>query len=211
MKFKVLLKQPEISFDDTKSPKSQIAIKFLKEGFVEDNFTWSLLLGWLVTHAVGKLVSKTGYEEQSSIWLEEWLLLNRFIDLLRQMSTADTETQEAGMLLNILVREQNWFLHPKFKKGKEYKILDRLLKLSDVQKFLKVNRWDSVLWFNKENFQKLVWWLFLISVIQIGSKSKTDQDAVRETEAAFAIIQRWLQAEKKSEYQLKKLVNELKK
>ena len=211
MKLKVLLKLPQILVDDPKSPKSQIATKFLKEGFVEDSLTWSLLFGWLVTHALGKMVSKTGYEEQSSIWLEEWLLLNRFFDVLRQMGTADVETQEAGMLLNILVREQNLFVQPKHKKGKEYKILSRLLKLSDVQKFLKVNRWDSVLWFNKENFQKLVWWLFLISVIQIGSKSKTDQDAVRETEAAFAIIQRWLQAEKKSEYQLKKLVNELKK
>jgi len=87
----------------------------------------------------------------------------------------------------------------------------RLLKLSDIQKFLKVNQWDSVLWFNKENFQKLVLWLFLIAVIQIGSKSKTDQDAVRETEQAFATVQHWLQAEKKSEYQLEKLVNELKK
>ena len=211
MKLKVLLKLPEISFGDIEPKKGQNVIKFLKEGFVEDNLTWSLLLGWLLAHALGKLVSKTGYAEQSSIWLEEWLLNKRFTEVLHQLNSADTETQEAGMLLNILVREQNWFFQPKLKKRKEYDILSRLLKLSDVQKFLKVNRWDSVLWFNKENFQKLVWWLFLISMIQIGSKSKTDQDAMRETAAVFAIIQRWLQAEKKSEYKLENLENELKK
>ena len=68
------------------------------------------------------------------------------------------------------------------------------------------------MWFNKENFQKLVWWLFLISVIQIESKFEMDsEEAVKEIEKTFATIQNWLQAEKKSEYQLEKLVNELKK
>jgi len=75
-----------------------------------------------------------------------------------------------------------------------------------------VNRWDNVLWFNKENFQKLVWWLFLISVIQIESKSDIDsEEAGKEIEKTFTTIQHWLEVEKTCEYQLKKLVNELKK
>ncbi len=75
-----------------------------------------------------------------------------------------------------------------------------------------MNRWESVLWFNKENFQKLVWWLFLISVIQIESKSDIDsEETVKEIEKTFATIQNWLKAEKTSEYQLEKLLKELKK
>ena len=213
-KLKILLRLPEIKnqFGNSKSPKFQAAVKYLKKGYIEYDMTFSLLLSWLVTHSLGKLVSQASYEEQSRILLSDWLLSKRFTWVLRQLGADENESWEGGMLLKILVSEQNWFLETIRKKGQEDKIMSQLLKSSDIRKFLKVNRWESVLWFNKENFQKLVWWLFLISVIQIESKFEMDsEEAVKEIEKTFATIQNWLKAEKTSEYQLEKLLNALKK
>ncbi len=209
LKLKVLLQLPNISLGGTKSRKVKKAEKFLGVSFIEDNFTWSLLLSWLLTHSLGKLVSATGYEEQSCIWLNDWLLGKRFDSVLRQFWTSEAETWEGRMLLNILVSEQNWF---KLKKGNEYKTMSQLLKSGDIRKFLKVNTWDNVLWYDKENFEKLVWWLFLISVVQIISQPEMDSvKGVKIIQKTFDIIQHWLKAKKTSEYQLEKLLDELKK
>ena len=35
--------------------------------------------------------------------------------------------------------------------------------------YLGVNRYQNILWFNKEGFEDLMWWLFIIATVEISA------------------------------------------
>ena len=43
-----------------------------------------------------------------------------------------------------------------------------LLSDSDALNYLGVNRYQDILWFNKEAFEDLMWWLFIIAAVEIS-------------------------------------------
>jgi len=71
-----------------------------------------------------------------------------------------------------------------------------------VRQFLQVNRYHGVLWFNKEAFEELLWWLWLVAVVQIGA----DPQRADEMLACSEIIKQLCQAAEKSGYQVEKLL-----
>ena len=48
---------------------------------------------------------------------------------------------------------------------------------NDAQLLLGVNRYQEILWFNKESFEDLLWWLFIIASVDISNQHlEDDQD-----------------------------------
>ena len=73
-----------------------------------------------------------------------------------------------------------------------------------------MNRYNDILWFNKESFDELQWWLLLVASVQIDSDTqKSATGVVKEIEDCYAILQRWQDAEKRSGYQVEKLLEAL--
>ena len=84
---------------------------------------------------------------------------------------------------------------------------NRLLKDDEVQKFIQVNEHDGILWFNKESLDELLFWLMLVTVVEIGSSpQRLPTDAVKEIEECHGVIQKIQEAETKSEYQVEKIL-----
>ena len=56
------------------------------------------------------------------------------------------------------------------KKSKSiaYQILSSILSDSDALNYLGVNRYQDVLWFNKEAFEDLMWWLIYHRGVEIS-------------------------------------------
>jgi hypothetical protein len=75
----------------------------------------------------------------------------------------------------------------------------------EVQTFLNVNRYRDVLWYNKEAFEELVWWMFVVAVLDLA---ETTEPAALPTaiSTCYKVIQRLQQAEAVSDYQVEKLV-----
>ncbi|OGO29233.1 MAG: hypothetical protein A2136_00065 [Chloroflexi bacterium RBG_16_54_11] len=48
--------------------------------------------------------------------------------------------------------------------------MTRILSDTDAQGYLGVNRYQDILWFNKESFEDLLWWLFIAAVVEISSQ-----------------------------------------
>jgi hypothetical protein len=62
-------------------------------------------------------------------------------------------------------------------KKAAYHILNRILSDNDAQIYLGVNRYQDVLWFNKESFEDLLWWLYILAIVEISSQGlQTDQN-----------------------------------
>jgi hypothetical protein len=88
--------------------------------------------------------------------------------------------------------------------------LELLFKDEDLRRFLQMNQYQDTWWFNKEAFEEMLWWLMMVAALTIGSDPLRPVNAViEELERCYSMIQKWQQAEEKSEYQVEKLFSTL--
>ncbi len=140
---------------------------YLRANLVDSPYVWGTLFGWAFVHAPGKLVSETQFPQQSRTWIDEWLLPRIFNAALQQLGLDSATAQQAVTLLKILTAHQRWFVVEPGQKIQPKQVLEVLLRDGDVQQFLKVNRFQNVLWFNKEAYDELLVWLFVLAVIHV--------------------------------------------
>ena len=109
-------------------------------------------------------------------------------------------------LIKLLTHHQHWWKSKASDQNRAYQVLDSLLKDEEVQRFLQVNRHDGILWFNRESFEELLFWLMLVAAVNISSDPLLSTTRiVEEIEDCYAMLQKFQEAEKKSDYQLEKL------
>jgi glycosidase len=166
-----------------KSRKYQRAIKYLHAGNLKaspwkngDAYAWGVVLGWLVTSPLGRIISHPGYEEISRSWIDEWILNKILVNTLDNLGLDDRSNWRAATLIKLLTSHHGWWKVIETGKVKAsekpaYQILTKILSDTDAQNFLGVNRYQDVLWFNKESFEDLLWWLFTIAAVEISSQS----------------------------------------
>ena len=168
---------------------------------------WYVLLGWAYTHNLGRIMGEEEAIERSRSWIDEWLLGRIFTRSLQELGTSETEALNSIVMIKILIRQQQWFesIHPKNQSA--YTLLRSLLQDEDVRHFLQVNRYQNVLWFNKEAFEQLLGWLVTIAVINLQSDPDLDQSQIDDRIAEqYRIIQQLDKAQSKSDYQVEKLL-----
>jgi glycosidase len=193
--------------------KFKSAAKYLLNGVNEDTrfsnglpITWGTLLGWAITHKLGKIVSESGYNEISRSWIDEWLLGKIIANALTNMGISEPQAWRSVGLIKILIGSDGWFDANVPNRQRAYEILYALLKESDVQRFLGINRYQDVLWFNEEAFEELLWWLYISEAINTLSDIDDEQEIVEEIVARFDVIKRLLKAEGKSAFQVDELL-----
>ncbi len=110
-------------------------------------------------------------------------------------------------LIKILTAHQRWFEAGATAKKPAYQVLSNWLQDDDVNKFLQVNRYQGVLWFNKESYDQLLQWLFRVAVIALSRDSELPTDrATRQIMAHYRLIAELRQAEQASRYQVERLL-----
>jgi hypothetical protein len=70
---------------------------------------WATLLGWLFTHALGKLASATDFPLVSRAWMDEWLLEKIITETLRELMRDEQAAWSTTQLIKILITHQLWF------------------------------------------------------------------------------------------------------
>jgi glycosidase len=182
------------------------AAEYLHKKLTDSTYTWAILFSWLFVHALGKVVSQRDFAGQSRSWIDEWRLGKTIAEVLMELELDEATTWRALTLIKILTSHQRWF-----DQKAVYQVVEKLLKDSEVQQFLLVNRYNEILWFNKEAFEELVWWLMLVSAIEIGfDPLRPVKELMRNLERCWSMIQTLQEAEQKSEYQIEKLLELLK-
>ena len=182
------------------------AAKYLNKKLTDAPYTWGTLFSWLFVHALGKVVSQTGFSEQSRSWIDEWRLDKNIAEALKELGLDEATTLRAMILVKVLTSHQRWF-----DQKAAYQVMEKLLKDGQVQQFLKVNRYNDILWFNQEAFEELAWWLMFVSAIEIGfDPLRPVKELMRGLERCWSMIQTLQEAGEKSEYQVEKLLEILK-
>ena len=184
----------------------------LRAGLGDDPAIWGTLLGWLFTHALGKVVNGADFEQISRSWCDEWLLTKIIAGALQDLGLDAGAAEHAVRTIKVMISHQHWFETQAPETERVYGVLESWLKDDEVQRLLQVNRHQGILWFNKEAFEDLLWWMMVLAVVEISAdplrpKAEADQEIVTH----YDIIEKLQQAEEGSEYQVERLLEAVKK
>jgi hypothetical protein len=188
----------------------QAAAEYLNKKLTDSTATWATLLGWLFVHALGEVVNKKGFAEQSRTWIDEWRLGKTIFGVLTGLGLEEGAAVSSLTVIKWLTGHQRWFEAKPVNQKSAHAKLELLLKDGDLREFLQINQYKDIWWFNKEAFEEMLWWLMIVAALTIGSDPLRPVNAViEELERCYSMIQGWQQAEEKSEYQVGKLLSTL--
>ncbi len=184
----------------SRSQKAKAALQFLHAG--ESDALGGALLGWLCVHALGQIVGAGDTAQQSRAWIDEWLLGKAIAETLRGLEVDDGAAWQAVTAIKILTA------HPRALETKQIApVLESLLNDDAAQQFLRVNRWDGVLWFNQEAFKQLLAVMFACAVVKISAEPRRAKATVaKEIFARVATVEKLLRAEAESKFQVDALL-----
>ncbi len=210
-----------------RSPRYFTALDTLKIQLGDGIFAGAVLVNWLFVHNLGALNGAADPALRSRSLLDEWLLHKPIRSNLRQLGLKDKQVEEGLSLIKLLTRHQQWLPAKGTAKKRAADALENLLKSTAFQQFIGVNRFEDVLWFNKESFGKAAGWLFTIAAFQtvlqaessdekksakakqkpakIKAKSPAELVGKRLAEIQH-VLELWLKAEERSEYRVDELL-----
>jgi len=145
-----------------KSPKFKDALTYLEMQLSQRDFALGVIFSWVFVHGLGKIGGEEDFPRRSHKLLDEWLLHKIIRASLEDFGLESRQSEQAVALVKLLTRQQRWFGENGAKKDRPFRLLDRLLKDEEFAQFLKVNRFNEVLWYNKEAFEQAMGWLFVI-------------------------------------------------
>jgi glycosidase/membrane protein YqaA with SNARE-associated domain len=189
------------------SRKYKAASKYLQAYLSDEPSVWGSLFGWLFTHALGKVVNASDFEQQSRSWMDEWWLGKIVAGVLQDLGLDAAATWRAVTVIKFLTGHRRWFEVPAPEKKGLYPVLESWLKDEDVQRFLQVNRYQGILWFNHEAFERLVWWMLVLAGIEISADPlRPAAGVIAAMVACYDVVRELHEAEPASEYQVEKLL-----
>lgn len=182
---------------------SQDTITGLSTG---DPETWAILLGWLFTYRLGQVSTEQPYAGLSRSWIDQWRLHKILETTLSEMGIEPGDFGHALAHVKIMTSHADWFNTLASAHQQTYQLLESWLRDNEIHKLLEINRHQGILWFNKEAFEKFLWWMFTVALVQLIPDIQSHKDNSTKLFNCYKIVQELLIAEKSSEYQVEKLI-----
>jgi hypothetical protein len=193
-----------------RSRKFKWATDELRGGLGDDPAAWGTLLGWLFTHALGRVVAREDFEQVSRSWTDEWLLGKIIAGTLQGLGLDEVAAWQSVALIKLLIGHREWMAPDAAATDpgqRAYAVLHSWLQNSEAQAFLGLNRYQGILWFNQESFEELVWWLLTLAAVEISAGRETgDQAVAEEIVAWYDVIRRLRRAQEASGYRVERLL-----
>ncbi len=171
-----------------------------------DPEVWGTLLGWLFTYQLGQVSGEQPFTGLSRSLIDQWRLSKILDTALKDLGVEQSTVDRAIKHIKVLTGHAEWFTSRAIGNHQAYQILEIWLSDSEIQNLLEINRHQGILWFNKEAFEKFLWWMFIITVIQVDPTIQESHDKKAQWFNCYEIIQEMLSSEKSSEYQVEKLI-----
>jgi glycosidase len=201
--YKALIKLANFqqSFPASRLRGYKAACETLAAGFVGPEH-WGTALGWLFIHGLGKLADSQDTGELSQDWVDDWLLGKWIKQAFAGLGTAQDQLNDSLVLLKTLLSQDNWLFDTQTDPKEAVK---SWFGNPQVQSWLKVNRYNNVLWFNQESMEEWLWWVLALSALNVVVKGK--DDIPRQVVNLHKSIQKIKKAVDKSGYRVEALVD----
>ncbi len=188
--------------------KFSAALQYLQSNLTNQPERWSALLHWAFVHNLGYLAGNEGNAAQTQSWMDEWQLGKLLSEAAQAAGLDEEAARRSTLTLRLLIGQQNWYStlgHLPVRR-----ILETWLGEIEIQRFLGINRYKDVLWFNKESFTEFCWWMMILALLEHKPGTPVDANAlVERVLGAYEIIETLLTAEQNSQYQVVRLLDAL--
>ena len=175
---------------------------------LEDPKAWHVLYGWVFAN---HLADMAGLEEKKALCLsrfDEWQFGKLLANAYQQLGEEEASAWSLVARVRLLIILSGWF--NSIEVQSPLLILKTWLVEEDIRRFLDVNRYKDVLWFNKEAFEEFSWWLLALAAVQTASEPQIDANRfVEKLVQTNQFIQTLLDAKEKSGYQIAGLIKAL--
>jgi len=142
-------------------------------------------------------------------WAEEWQLYKTFGDALGQMNYNEGDVARALKALRLITSQGDWYARLGQKPLRE--IASAWFATPEILDFLQVNRFEDILWYNREALSDLLWWMAVSALLYCEmNPSCSRNDAVEVLLGSYDVLKAFLKADQKAEFQLEKLLEKLK-
>jgi hypothetical protein len=188
-----------------RAPGESPALDYLRTGFDEGSVFMATALAWVVTHNLGALRSREDTAAQGVALMDELLLGKAFAKALGGHGLDAWAAAQRATLLAILTGYHRW---ADTDRGEECLASFRdLLNDGDARLYLGFNRYNGVLWFNRERMETLLYWLYTVSILGLAAGETTSKAGIlRGAERRFEVIRRIRDAAEASGYEADRFI-----
>ena len=169
LEFVLLLPDVDSRFPNPNSKPYSKAIEDLQSRINDDPNFWNTILSYTFLHRLGGFSSPYSISFQSQSWYSEWRLGKILQELINQYQLDEQELNNFTNKIYMMIGLNSWF--KEIKKEGFLPSVKKLMSKPEIQQYLLINRYQGVLWFNRERFESLNFWLFVINILEIGSDS----------------------------------------
>ena len=169
---------------------------------------WSVLLAWLFSHNLGKAITPededTDWAKRSARWYRDWLLGNVVSRALSALDIDDAYAQGGALAVEALIEHQRWY-QQSLDRGE---LLANWLEGKAIQRLLRFNRYDGVLWLHKESFALLLRWMLAVAIINAQTDEQLSKTRRKKMlERCFEIAKSLEADAEQAGYQVEKLID----
>lgn len=188
------------------SKNFQKVVEYINKGLAAAPDSLQTLLVWDLLGSLGGSISEPKASTISRSIIDEWSLGKIIESSLLKVGYDRSQVYFADLMIKILTAQRFWYKNAKSKNNAE--LLSQLLQDEQVRAYINVNRHNDILWFNKEQFESLLWWLMTSAMITSGASYENTTSAhVEEMIIAFDAIKTLQKAADKSEFKLANLLD----
>jgi hypothetical protein len=139
--------------------------------------------------------------------MDEWLLGKMTSAALQDLGLEENLAWQAVTVIKLLTGHADFCAEPADGTRSFYNLLRTWFEDGDLQRFIGVNRYQGILWFNREAFRTVLWWMYTAAVIEILAESNgLLEEAAARIDACYALVKRIEKAEQGSSYQVERLL-----
>ncbi len=183
------------------------ALEYVTAQTKPDHKNWLALFTYAFIKPLGYLGSKESPNFQTQSWYGEWQFGKLLRNFVEQYQFTEQEQNDFSVLIFTLIGLADW--HQTYQAENHYQWLRNLLSKQDIQQFLNINRYQGKLWFNKEKFEELVWWLFTLALIELGQDKSTSASVFAEqTIRLYRFVLKLLEAMENSNFLVEELIKQ---
>lgn len=180
-------------------------LKYLRSHLTGDA-AWATMFAWTFVHALaqvqgngdGSTLLTTSWVERSHLWIDEWLLGKLIARAFQDFGLGEAQAWQAVAVIKLMTTHQHWFELRDRRQSRASLLLNAWLEDEEARRFLQINRYNDTVWFNKEAFEALVGWMFAAAFVSLRQS--------KEIVAVHQVVKALLKAERKSKYQIAKLL-----
>ncbi|MFO7973811.1 MAG: alpha-amylase family glycosyl hydrolase [Candidatus Hydrogenedentota bacterium] len=163
--------------------------------------TWAVPALWAVLAPLGHTISQSELHARTAAWMDEWPVTPVLFDAFSELGLDQGQATVSTELVKLMIRYSDLPLILTVSERGE--LIEGMFEDPVLNDFLFVNQYEGKLWFSKEQFEKLMYWLFFCSVVHaLGEQVNLEENAAEAVHSQYHRVHELLAAAESVKYQV---------